>query len=48
MNKAFVEMLDTLGYDIELQEKYLADSKSGPCPCFKGVIHFIEENTTAG
>ena len=33
-------MLDTLGYDIELQEKYLADSKSGPCPCFKGVIHF--------
>lgn len=24
----------------ELQEKYLADSKSGPCLCFKGVIHF--------
>ena len=40
MNKAFVERLDALGYDIELQEKYLADSKLGPCSCFKGVIHF--------
>ena len=45
MNKAFVEMLDTLGYDIELQEKYLADSKSGPCPCFKGVIQFLLKRT---
>ena len=33
----------------ELQEKYLADPKSGPCPCFKaGDTFFVKENATAG
>ena len=27
----------------ELQEKYLADPKSGPCPCFKAGQEFILE-----
>ena len=31
----------------ELQEKYLADPKSGPCPCFKAYI-FAKENAAAG
>ncbi len=29
----------------ELQEKYLADPKSGPCPCFKPGDEFILERT---
>ena len=26
---------------LELQEKYLADQKSGPCPCFKVGDEFV-------
>lgn len=29
----------------ELQEKYLADPKSGPCPCFKAGDTFILKRT---
>ena len=29
----------------ELQEKYLADTKSGPCPCFKAGVTFILKRT---
>ena len=29
----------------ELQEKYLADSKSGPCPCFKAGDTFVLKRT---
>lgn len=29
----------------ELQEKYLADPKSGPCPCFKVGDEFILDRT---
>ena len=29
----------------ELQEKYLADPKSGPCPCFKAGDTFVLKRT---
>ena len=29
----------------ELQEKYLADPKSGPCPCFKAGDTFLLKRT---
>lgn len=30
----------------DLQEKYLADPKSGPCPCFKVGDEFILDRTS--
>ncbi|MDD3139500.1 MAG: hypothetical protein PHX08_11080 [Lachnospiraceae bacterium] len=35
-----ITVLETKVFE-DYQKKYLADPKSGPCPCFKLGIHFF-------
>ena len=44
LNDGEITVLETKVFS-ELQEKYLADPKSGPCPCFKAGDTFLLKRT---